>query len=370
MREKWFNRLMRLLITILGAGLGVALALTVIQLVRMAWPDAELPLGGVVLANVGSAVVFGCVFFLLSRRIMERIRKLVTASIQRMEAMPVGQLLSSLIGLILGLVIAALLSVILGFMGESIFTVTSCAILFLVLGAIGYGIGRRRYQEMLALARGLRSMRLKHPRPRRHTARSMAEMLIDASALCDGRAVELARLGFLPWQLNVPPFVVDELRRLADSSDPQKQAKGHRGMDKLEELRGIVPGLLMTGADEADSTDTDVLLLRLARRRGAVVLTCDHNLTRAAAVSDVRALNVNELAEVLRLPLQTGDSLTVSLTREGKGSHQGVGYLPDGTMVVVEGGRELIGQTVIVTVSSALQTGAGRMVFAALPARN
>ena len=369
MREKWFDRLMRLLITTLGTGLGVALALTVIQLVRMAWPNAGLPLGAVVLANVGTALVFACVFFLLSRRILERMRKVTAASMQRMEAMPVGQLLSSIVGLILGLVIAALLSVILGFMGESIFTVTFCAILYLVLGVIGYSIGRRRYQEMISLARGVQTLRMKKPRPRKHAARTLPELLIDASALCDGRAVELARLGFLPWQLNVPPFVVDELRRLADSSDPQKQAKGHRGMDKLEELRGFAPRLLMTGAEEADSTDADVLLLRLARRRGATVLTCDHNLTRAAAVSDVRALNVNELAEVLRLPLQTGDSLTVSLSREGKGSRQGVGYLPDGTMVVVEGGRELIGQTVTVIVSSALQTGAGRMVFAALPAR-
>jgi uncharacterized protein YacL len=189
--------------------------------------------------------------------------------------------------------------------------------------------------------------------------------LVDTSAIVDGRLADVAATGFLEGPLLVPRFVLRELQRLADGGDPLRRNRGKRGFEILQKLQGV-RGVAVEIVDEdvAGVADVDAKLVELARRRGARVVTTDYNLNRVAELSGVSVLNVNDLANALKPVVLPGESLRVQLLREGKEPGQGVGFLEDGTMVVVEQGRGLLGQEVPVVVTSALQTSAGRMVFA------
>lgn len=189
--------------------------------------------------------------------------------------------------------------------------------------------------------------------------------LLDTSAIIDGRIADVAATGFLEGPLLVPRFVLAELQRLADMGDPLRRNRGKRGFEvlqRLQDLRSVT--VEVVEGDVAGVADVDARLVELARRRSASVVTTDYNLNRVAELSGVSVLNVNDLANALKPVVLPGESLRVQLLREGKEPGQGVGYLADGTMVVVEQGRRLLGQEVSVVVTSALQTSAGRMVFA------
>lgn len=189
--------------------------------------------------------------------------------------------------------------------------------------------------------------------------------VLDTSAIIDGRIADVAATGFLSGRLIVPRFVLRELQRLADGSDGQKRNRGKRGFEVLQRLQGLA-GVSVEIVDEdvPETRDVDLKLLEVARRRGAPVLTTDYNLNRLAEVSGIVVLNVNDLANALKPVVLPGEALRVQVSREGKEPGQGVGFLEDGTMVVVDQGRKLVGQEVSVVVTSALQTSAGRMIFA------
>jgi uncharacterized protein YacL len=189
--------------------------------------------------------------------------------------------------------------------------------------------------------------------------------LLDTSAIIDGRIADVAATGFLEGVLVVPRFVLRELQRLADGGDPLRRNRGKRGFEVLQRLQGLGrPSVEIVDDDVPSATDVDAKLVELARRRRARVVTTDYNLNRVAELSGVGVLNVNDLANAVKAAVLPGESLRVQLLREGKEPGQGVGFLEDGTMVVVEHGRGLLGQEVLVVVTSALQTSAGRMVFA------
>jgi uncharacterized protein YacL len=190
-----------------------------------------------------------------------------------------------------------------------------------------------------------------------------APKLLDTSAIIDGRIADVVTTGFLAGPLLVPRFVLRELQRLADAADPLRRNRGKRGFEVLKRLQDLQSvGILE--ADVAAVADVDGKLVELARQRGARVVTTDYNLNRVAELSGVNVLNVNDLANALKPVVLPGESLRVQILREGKEPGQGVGFLDDGTMVVIEQGRRLLGQEVPVVVTSALQTSAGRMVFA------
>ena len=199
----------------------------------------------------------------------------------------------------------------------------------------------------------------------RAAPRAVHAKLVDTSSLVDGRIADVAATGFLEGTLLVPRFVLRELQRLADGGDAQKRGRGKRGFEVLQRLQGA-DGVSVEIVDDdvAEVPEVDSKLLELARRRGAGILTTDYNLNRLAAVSGIMVLNVHDLANALRPVAVPGDALRVQVSREGKEPGQGVGFLEDGTMVVVDQGRRLVGQEVAVVVTSALQTSAGRMIFA------
>ena len=219
---------------------------------------------------------------------------------------------------------------------------------------LGVAVGIRRGADLS----GLNALLFPRPAPEH------ASKLVDTSAIIDGRIADLAATGFIDGPLVVPQFVLRELQQIADSSDPRKRTRGKLGFDVVQRLQRL-PGAMV----EVDATDVpgvaevDEKLLALARARGAKVITTDYNLNKRAELSGVAVLNVNELSNALKPAVVAGEAMRVQVLREGKESGQGVAYLDDGTMVVVDQGKRWIGQSVDVAVTSVLQTSAGRIIF-------
>lgn len=199
----------------------------------------------------------------------------------------------------------------------------------------------------------------------RSPSRGRGVKLVDSSALIDGRLVDVARAGFLEGTLVVPAFVLEEVRSQADAEEPRRRRAARRGLDALKALQeeGLVP-VEVTDDRVPGVQDVDAELARLCRERQAALVTVDHNLARAAEIAGTQVLNVHQLAEAVRPPVIPGDRLDLTIVREGREPGQGVGYLPDGTMVVVERAADDVGEGVEVEVTSILQTAQGRMLFA------
>ncbi|HUF07214.1 MAG TPA: PIN domain-containing protein [Candidatus Binatia bacterium] len=190
-------------------------------------------------------------------------------------------------------------------------------------------------------------------------------VVVDTSAVIDGRISDIARTGFILGVLIVPRFVLDELQGIADSPDALRRNRGRRGLEMLSALqKDPVSPVEVDEATYPEVAEVDAKLMAYARDTGAAILTNDYNLNRVADLQGIRVLNVNELANAVKSVVHPGEEMRVRIIQEGKEAGQGVGYLDDGTMIVVEGGLRLMNQTVVVSVTRVLQTVAGRMIFA------
>ena len=284
------------------------------------------------------------------------------AAQRRIRQTPVTDLVAAMIGLVLGLLIAVLLAFPLSFLPSPLHEVLPLivAIVFALLG-VSTMISRRRdfanlFTTRLPLTRGTEQ------------APTVAEdryVLLDTSVIIDGRIADISHTGFLSGTLLVPRFVLNELQHIADSSDALRRNRGRRGLDILNRMQKDAGARLrITDMDVEDVREVDDKLIALAKRLKCPVLTNDYNLNRVAEIQGVLVLNVNELANAVRLVFLPGESMRIEIIQEGKELGQGVGYLDDGTMIVVEDGRRYIGNTINVTVTKVLQTAAGRMIFA------
>src|SRR5262245_37677474 len=228
----------------------------------------------------------------------------------------------------------------------------------LLLAYLGAAVALAKRDELEAMSEKLF--------PRRVGARS-ADKILDTSVIIDGRIVSVCESGFLEGPLVVPQFVLQELQHLADSSDARRRNRAKRGFDVLQRLqKSAKVALRIEPRDFPGVREVDRKLLELARATGGKVVTNDYTLNKLADVNGIAVLNVNELAGSLRPVFLPGEPMQVHLVKEGKEAGQGVGYLDDGTMVVVDHGKRLIGQTVEAAVTTMLQTAAGRMIFAKL----
>ncbi|MDQ7858781.1 MAG: TRAM domain-containing protein [Armatimonadota bacterium] len=232
-----------------------------------------------------------------------------------------------------------------------------------VLGYLGLHLARQRRDEVThALSRVAARREPDRPAGDAGGPRASAKLL-DTSVIIDGRITDVAMAGFLEGPLLVPRSVLLELQRIADSPDAVKRNRGRRGLDILNRLQKEFATVQIL-EDAAGGRDVDNQLVALARDRGAAIVTTDFNLSKIAELQGVRVLNVNQLAQALRPTVLPGEELSVHIIRDGKEAGQGVAYLEDGTMIVVEGGKRYMGETFDVVVTSVLQTSAGRMVFA------
>lgn len=193
------------------------------------------------------------------------------------------------------------------------------------------------------------------------------QILVDTSVIIDGRIADIAQTGFIRGKLLVPRFVLAELQNIADSDDVLRRGRGRRGLEMLNNIKsnsGVEFEVIEMDAPEIKEVDHK--LVHLAKQLGTDILTTDYNLNRVATVEGVQVLNINELANAIRPVVLPGETMQVKIVQAGKEKHQGVGYLPDGTMIVVENGDKLIGKEVKVEVTRVFQTVAGKMIFAAL----
>lgn len=231
---------------------------------------------------------------------------------------------------------------------------------------LGFRLGARKSDQLLAMA-GLSSRPL--VRATSYGGAEAAGVIVDAAAVVDGRLLALARSGFLRDAVLVPRFVLDDLEAIAASSDPARRRRGRRGLEILDALRGQ-PGVTVHVLDDEvpEHDDADARLVALARRLGAGVLVLDEGLVRAAELQGVRCLSLRRLADGLRPVYLPGERARLPIVREGREPGQGVGFLEDGTMVVVGGAADLVGTEVDVRITSKVETSVGRMLFASMAA--
>ena len=239
----------------------------------------------------------------------------------------------------------------------------------LILGYLGVSVGYRWRDVVAAFLEGLHNVR-KREKPSKKIVEDAGmpagcvPKVLDTSVIIDGRIIGVCRTGFLEGPLVITDFVLDELRHIADSADAQKRNRGRRGLDVLNELRELDIEVKSWHEDYKDIAEVDSKLVRLAQDLKGCVVTNDYNLNKVASFNEVRVLNVNELAGAIKTVLLPGEPMRIHVANAGKEADQGVGYLDDGTMVVIENGKKLIGETIDAVVTSVIQTNAGRMIFA------
>jgi uncharacterized protein YacL len=280
----------------------------------------------------------------------------------RINSLSSSQLFAGVVGLILGLAIAALMTPALSNLPSPFGEILpfAASILF---GYLGMTILVKRHREISDFV----SARLVREGVGRRGARARESdvVLLDTSVIIDGRIADISRTGFIGETMLVPRFVLDELQHIADSPDPLRRNRGRRGLDMLNKLQkeSVVP-IVITDMDVEEVREVDSKLIMLAKKLRCPIITNDYNLNRVAELQGVMVLNINELTNAVRVILLPGETLQVRIIQEGKEPGQGVGYLDDGTMVVVENGKRYLNQTIEATVTKVLQTAAGRMIFA------
>ena len=265
-----------------------------------------------------------------------------------------------LIGLLMGLLLGLPLSNIEGPLGEFLPLGVS---LFLGLGMVGLTVAKRTDLVAAAEAVGL----FRRPSAEDGTVQRAGEphIVVDTSAIIDGRIAEIVESGFIYGTLVVPRFVLDELQHIADSSDTLRRNRGRRGLEILSRMQKDARTPVEIAEDRfPEITEVDAKLVALARQRSRAILTNDFNLNRVAELQGIRVMNINSLANAVKPALLPGEDLRVRVIQEGKEAGQGVGFLDDGTMIVVEGGARYIDRDLDVAVTRVLQTVAGRMIFA------
>jgi len=273
-------------------------------------------------------------------------------------------LAAGMAGLIVGLVIAALLAFPLSLL-PSPFGRLMPFVGVLLFSYFGVAIFVMRQSDVFAVARYLPGARSTQEESASVAREATRTVLLDTSVIIDGRIADIAHTGFLSGTLLIPRFVLNELQYIADSPDSLRRQRGRRGMEVLTRLQKetLIP-VRISDIDVEGVREVDDKLVILARQLRCPILTNDYNLNRIAELQGVAILNVNELANAVKMVLLPGEPLLVSIIQEGKEAGQGVGYLDDGTMVVVEDGRGYLNREVTVTVTKVLQTAAGRMIFA------
>ena len=314
-----------------------------------------------VIAYVAGAFVGAIVGYILSHFIL----RLIWAAIHRIEFSLSGlsgqDLLAGTIGLLIGLIIANLIGLafarlpIIGAYGPIVFN--------LVFGYAGMSIAVRKKTEISALLSSFRFGKQSKDKTVKKDVGPVGKLL-DTSSIIDGRIAELCATGFLEGPLLVPVFVLEELHLIADSSDLLKRTKGRRGLDILKQMqedRHVQVDIISDDFEDAQGVDSK--LIRLGRQLGAKVITNDYNLNKVAELQGVIVLNINDLANAMKPARVPGEEMNVLIVKAGKEENQGIAYLDDGTMIVVENGEKYIGMNIPVTVTSVLQTSAGRMIF-------
>lgn len=355
------DKVIKGIISIIGVIIGLVLAIVIYQLGILNFIDERYHIYLFILLGL----IFGIIFFILTPKFKKLGMNIAGGFETELLKVPTTDIILGSIGLIVGLIIAFLLSQPFYNLNISYVGTGVSILLYLLFGYLGVRIATTKKEDMAwsifnkknsgSLTKQLRNKQKSCPK------------ILDTSVIIDGRIADICRTGFIEGQIVIPEFVLEELRHIADSSDGLKRNRGRRGLDILNRLqKEEYVDVTIEKKDFKDVSEVDTKLLKLAEVLDGKVLTNDYNLNKVAEFQGVEVLNINELANAVKPVVLPGEEMTVQVIRDGKESGQGLAYLDDGTMIVVEGGRKYIGETITVIVTSVLQTAAGRMIFAKL----
>ncbi len=357
------KRIVQLFIVITGGTLGYLYIPELFDMIGFSWHGWIQAIAGAVL---GALILYLLTFWLVDY-IVDFLRWVEDTLVRA----PVADLLFGSLGLIVGLTIAYLVNNLL--LDIQIQVVNQILPIFLtfILGYFGFQVGFKRKDEFLNLL----AMARKDKKASEGSAgdseiladRSLIpkEKILDTSVIIDGRIADICETHFLEGTVVIPQFVLEELQHIADSSDGLKRNRGRRGLDILNRLQKDLPvNVEIYEGDFEEIQEVDSKLVKLAKVMDGIVVTNDFNLNKVCEFQNVQVLNINDLANAVKPVVLPGEEMTIQVIKDGKEQNQGVAYLDDGTMIVVEEGKNYIGKTIEVVVTSVLQTSAGRMIFA------
>lgn len=348
------KRIVQACFLIVGGALGLFLIHDLLSLITF----DDIPL----LNNPYISVILGAIiFYLITFWAIDYVIHFVKWIEESLVKAPITDIIFGSVGLALGLIIAFLIGYALSAIEVPVLNTVAPILLTLLFGYLGFQVGFKKKEELL----GLFSKKKKsvEEAPEKETNNDLK--ILDTSVIIDGRIADICQTGFLEGTIVIPQFVLTELQHIADSSDLLKRNRGRRGLDILNRIQKeleIKVEIYEWNFEEIQEVDSK--LVKLAKITNGVVVTNDYNLNKVCELQKVSVLNINDLANAVKPVVLPGEEMNVQLIKDGKAHNQGIAYLDDGTMIVVEDGREFIGKYIDVLVTSVLQTSAGRMIFA------
>lgn len=360
------SKIFKFLFTVIGALVGIFIVSVLSDIDFVRGIGSQKIITGV---SVIIVFLFALIFFILSPRVFKALEDLLVIWERQIQTKSFTEVILGAVGLILGLIIAFLISqpiykIPIPYVGSVI-----SILLYGMLGYLGLTIGMSNKDTISEKVRDLTSLAAKRNVKPKDVVKEYTGIpkVLDTSVIIDGRILDIAKAGFIEGPLVVPVFVLEELQHIADSADGLKRNRGRRGLDTVAEIQELknVEVIIYNGKIE-EIPEVDSKLLKLATELNGKIVTNDFNLNKVARVQNLDVLNINELANAVKPLYLPGEEMEILIVREGKEHKQGLAYLDDGTMIVVENGKDLIGEKVNVVVTSALQTSAGKMIFAKL----
>lgn len=362
------DKALRFVITVLAAVGGLMMTDRIIPYLASVVNPEFLRVGvfGITMATILSfvlgALIGGAFGFLLAPFLVKRLWQFTYWVEARLNKMPVYDVLAGSLGLAIGLIISNLLGS--AFLPVPIVGKYIPGVISIILGYLGINVAIRKKDELFGLFSMFPWVN-RERQPKDKNTNIAQYKILDTSVIIDGRIADICKSGFIEGTLLIPGFVLEELQHIADSSDLLKRNRGRRGLDILNRIqKELGMYVQIDNRDFDDIAEVDSKLVKLGQVLKGKILTNDYNLNKVAELQGVPVLNINELANAVKPVVLPGEEMVVHVVKDGKEFGQGVAYLDDGTMIVVDGGKRHIGETIGVLVTSVLQTAAGRMIFA------
>ncbi|AND37732.1 MULTISPECIES: PIN/TRAM domain-containing protein [Cytobacillus] len=351
------KRIVQACFLIIGVTLGIFLIPDLLKLISL----DDIPL----LNNpYVSAILGAIIFYLLTFWAVDHVVNFVRWAEESLVKVPITDIIFGSVGLVFGLVIAFLIGYALNAIEVPILNTVAPIVLTLLFGYLGFQVGFKKRDELLSLISS-KKKKSSEEEPEPEAAPKNSLKILDTSVIIDGRIADICQTGFLEGTIVIPQFVLEELQHIADSSDVLKRNRGRRGLDILNRIqKELSINVEIYEGDFEEIQEVDSKLVKLAKLTNGVVVTNDFNLNKVCELQKVAVLNINDLANAVKPVVLPGEEMKVQVIKDGKEQNQGIAYLDDGTMIVVEEGRNYIGKHIDVLVTSVLQTSAGRMIFA------
>ncbi|SKA96076.1 Uncharacterized conserved protein YacL, contains PIN and TRAM domains [Caloramator quimbayensis] len=367
------DKIFRWLLTVIGLVLGYALTGLFIKLEFFhQLINFNQNMVSLIAAYIICTLIFGIIFYIISPFIIKIVWNITGFFEGTLQKIPTNDIILSVAGLIIGLIVANLfISSVSRFLSITNSTVLSVIgsiislIINIIFATLGVNIAIKKKDDLYNIFTFLKKFGKEKKNKTDIKTFSCQPKILDTSVIIDGRILDILKTGFVEGPIVIPSFVLEELRHIADSSDSLKRTRGRRGLDILNLIqKELEINVEICEKNFENIQEVDSKLLKLAQVLGGKVITNDFNLNKVAEFQGVSVLNINELANAVKPVVIPGEDMHIQIIKDGKESGQGVAYLDDGTMIVVEGGKKYVGDIVDVTVTSVLQTAAGRMIFA------